>query len=72
MNSLVDKEVIKILTQVKVTKREAEMKLCEDGFYERKVINKRKKMILEGKDPDEEHVKSKKLKLRCRKNETAK
>ncbi|KAK6626360.1 hypothetical protein RUM43_006671 [Polyplax serrata] len=70
--SVNDKEVIKILTQVKVTKREAEMKLCEDGFYERKVINKRKKMILEGKDPDEEHVKSKKLKLRCRKNETAK
>lgn len=36
-----------------MTKREAEIKLDETDFYEKKMINKRKKMILEGKDPDE-------------------
>lgn len=44
----------KIVTQVSVTKREAEIKLDEADFYEKKAINKRKKLILEGKDPDEE------------------
>lgn len=48
-----DKEVMKILTQVSVTRREAEIKLDESNFYEKKLINKRKDLILEGKDPDE-------------------
>lgn len=48
------KEVAKIFTQVSVTKREAEIKLDQNDFEERKQINKRKKLILEGKDPDEE------------------
>ncbi|KAG6803453.1 ATP-dependent RNA helicase DDX49 isoform X1 [Apis mellifera caucasica] len=48
-----DKEIITILTQISVAKREAEMKLDETNFYEKKIINKRKKLILEGKDPDE-------------------
>lgn len=48
-----DKEVMKILTQVSVTRREAEIKLDETNFYEKKLINKRKDLILEGKDPDE-------------------
>jgi len=48
-----DKEVMKILTQVSVTRREAEIKLDESNFYERKLINKRKDLILDGKDPDE-------------------
>ncbi|KAL0273022.1 UNVERIFIED_CONTAM: hypothetical protein PYX00_005799 [Menopon gallinae] len=48
-----DKEVIKILTQVKVTKREAEIKLNETDFFERRYINERKRLIMEGKDPDE-------------------
>ncbi|PSN37672.1 putative ATP-dependent RNA helicase DDX49 [Blattella germanica] len=48
-----DKAVVKILTQVSVTKREAEIKLEETNFYEKKLINKRKNLILEGKDPDE-------------------
>lgn len=48
------KEVAKIFTQVSVTKREAEIKLDHNDFEERKQINKRKKLILEGKDPDEE------------------
>jgi len=36
-----------------VAKREAEIRLDETDFYEKKMINKRKKLILEGKDPDE-------------------
>lgn len=52
-----DKEVVTIFTQISVTKREAEIKLDETDFYEKKLINKRKKMILEGKDPDEEERK---------------
>jgi ATP-dependent RNA helicase DDX49/DBP8 len=39
--------------QVSVTRREAEIKLDETNFYEKKLINKRKNLILEGKDPDE-------------------
>lgn len=45
-------EVAKLLTQVKVTMREAEIKLDETDFDERKLINKRKNLILQGKDPD--------------------
>ncbi|XP_015178808.1 PREDICTED: probable ATP-dependent RNA helicase DDX49 [Polistes dominula] len=65
-----DKEVVTILTQVSVAKREAEIKLDEADFYEKKIINKRKQLILEGKDPDEvdlllkEHKKRRKLEKR--------
>ncbi|CAL7937082.1 unnamed protein product [Xylocopa violacea] len=48
-----DKEIVTILTQVSVAKREAEMKLDESDFYEKRRIHKRKKLILQGKDPDE-------------------
>lgn len=36
-----------------MAKREAEIRLDETDFYEKKMINKRKKLILEGKDLDE-------------------
>ncbi|XP_019730811.1 putative ATP-dependent RNA helicase DDX49 [Hippocampus comes] len=49
-----EKEVLKILTQVNVTKRECEIRLESTDFDEKKEINKRKQMILEGKDPDME------------------
>lgn len=63
--------MIKILTQVKVTKREVEIKLNEEDFYERKIINKRKKAILEGTDEDEEFIlKKKKFKHKRRKTKT--
>ena len=48
-----DKEIVTIFTQISVTKREAEIRLDETDFYEKKMINKRKKLILEGVDPDE-------------------
>lgn len=41
------------MTQVHVTKREAQIKLDETDFDERRLINKRKKLINEGKNPDE-------------------
>lgn len=47
-----EKEVLKILTQVNVTRRQCEIKLESTDFDEKKKINKRKQMILEGKDPD--------------------
>ncbi|XP_062412874.1 probable ATP-dependent RNA helicase DDX49 [Sardina pilchardus] len=49
-----EKEVLKILTQVNVTKRKCEIKLESSDFDEKKEINKRKQMILEGKNPEVE------------------
>nr|CAC33024.1 hypothetical protein [Takifugu rubripes] len=46
-----EKEVLKILTQVNVTRRECEI-LESTDFDEKKEINKRKQLILEGKVPD--------------------
>ncbi len=51
-NNFAGKEVAKFLSQVKVTMREAEIKLDETDFDEKKLINKKKKLILEGKDPE--------------------
>lgn len=48
-----EKEVIKIMTQVAVTKREQEINLDEQDFGEKKRINKRKKLIEKGLDPEE-------------------
>lgn len=65
MYCLTGKEVAKIVTQVSVTKREAEIKLDETDYFERKAINKRKRLILEGKDPDEEEaLAEKRMKLK--------
>ncbi|XP_062868687.1 probable ATP-dependent RNA helicase DDX49 isoform X1 [Trichomycterus rosablanca] len=58
-----EKEVLKILTQVNVTRRQCEIKLESTDFDEKKEINKKKQMILEGKDPELEEK---------RKNELAK
>ncbi|XP_022108140.1 probable ATP-dependent RNA helicase DDX49 [Acanthaster planci] len=55
------KNVLPILNEVALAKRQAEMKLEELDFGEKRAINKRKQMILEGKDPDEEEKKKHKL-----------
>lgn len=61
-------EISKIVTEVAVARREAEIRMYEQDFGERKEINKRKRLILEGKNPDEEdHKKQKQIKER-RKN----
>uniref|UniRef100_A0A0N4UUM5 RNA helicase n=1 Tax=Enterobius vermicularis TaxID=51028 RepID=A0A0N4UUM5_ENTVE len=48
-----DKKVKQYVTQVLVTKREAEIKLEQQNFGERKEINRRKEMILSGVDPEQ-------------------
>ncbi|ELT87384.1 hypothetical protein CAPTEDRAFT_162583 [Capitella teleta] len=48
-----DDEVAKIVTEVSVARREAQIKLDEQDFGEKKEQNKRMQMVLEGKDPDE-------------------
>uniref|UniRef100_A0A673LJ25 RNA helicase n=1 Tax=Sinocyclocheilus rhinocerous TaxID=307959 RepID=A0A673LJ25_9TELE len=63
-----EKEVLKILTQVNVTRRQCEIRLESTDFDEKKKINKRKQMILEGKDPDlEEKRKHEQEKIRRQK-----
>lgn len=49
-----DNMVAEILTQVNVTKREQEIKLDEMDFDEKKKINKRKRMLMNGIDPEME------------------
>ncbi|XP_023013591.2 putative ATP-dependent RNA helicase Dbp45A [Leptinotarsa decemlineata] len=62
-------EVGKIFTQISVTKSESFLKLDEGDFFEKSLINKRKKWILEGLDPDEEEAKLfKKYKRKKKKN----
>ena len=50
---LKDDEVADIHVQVSVTKREQDIKLSEMDYDEKKNINKRKKLIMKGLDPDE-------------------
>ncbi|XP_010123311.1 PREDICTED: probable ATP-dependent RNA helicase DDX49, partial [Chlamydotis macqueenii] len=50
--SVEEQAVLDIFTQVNVTRRECEIELEGTDFDEKKEINKRKQMILEGKDPD--------------------
>uniref|UniRef100_A0A4W3H8L0 RNA helicase n=1 Tax=Callorhinchus milii TaxID=7868 RepID=A0A4W3H8L0_CALMI len=60
-----EKEVLRILTHVNVTRRECEIELESTDFDEKKEINKKKQMILEGKDPDlEEKRKSELAKIK--------
>ncbi|XP_052701897.1 probable ATP-dependent RNA helicase DDX49 [Crassostrea angulata] len=55
-----EKDVMKILVEVATAKREAEIRLDERDFGVQKEINKRKKLLMEGKDPDEEARKKQK------------
>ena len=48
-----DDEVTDIHVQVGVTKRQQDIKLSEMDFDEKKNINKRKKLIMQGLDPDQ-------------------
>lgn len=67
--ALSDKEVAEIFTEVSVTKSEAYMKLDATDFFEKKMINLKKKWILEGLDPDEEEYQYlNKKKIEAKKN----
>jgi len=50
--SVDEEKVAEILLQVNTTLREADIELGEEDWDERKNINKRKKIILQGKNPD--------------------
>ncbi|KAL9824225.1 putative ATP-dependent RNA helicase DDX49, partial [Geothlypis trichas] len=56
--SVEEQQVLTILTHVNVTRRECEIELEGMDFDEKKEINKRKQMILEGKDPEQCHSSS--------------
>jgi len=57
-----DARVAEILVQVNTSRREADLKLEEQDWGQARKTNKRKKLILEGKDPDAEEKRKKKLK----------
>nr|XP_060641070.1 probable ATP-dependent RNA helicase DDX49 [Anolis sagrei ordinatus] len=68
--SVEEGDVLRILTQVNVVRRECEIRLEATDFDEKKEINKRKQMILEGKDPDlEEKRKAELAKIRKKNGE---
>lgn len=52
-----EREVGKISTEVLVTEGKARIELDHNGFYEKRMINKRKQWIMDGLDPDEEEKK---------------
>ena len=55
-----ENEVLPLLRAVMVARREAQLKVRSSA--EKRMINKRKKMLLEGKDPDVKAVKRKRRK----------
>merc|ERR1712241_229948 len=57
-----DVRVAEILVQVNTARREADIKLEEKDWGQARQTNKRKKLILEGKDPEAEERKRRKLK----------
>ena len=54
-----ENEVLPLLRAVMVARREAQLKVRSSAVLEKRMINKRKKMLLEGKDPDAKAVKRK-------------
>ena len=67
-----DARVAEILVQVNTARREADIKLEEKDWGQAKQTNKRKKLILDGRDPDAEERKrrkfKKKQKMQAKKN----
>ena len=54
-----ENEVLPLLRAVMVARREGQLKVPSSTVLEKRMINKRKKMLLEGKDPDVKAVKRK-------------
>ena len=57
-----DVRVAEILVQVNTARREADIKLEEKDWGQARQTNKRKKLLLEGKDPEAEEKRKRKLK----------
>ncbi|KAK3097779.1 hypothetical protein FSP39_013126 [Pinctada imbricata] len=56
-----EKDVMEILVEVSTAKREAEIRLDEKDFGQQKETNKKKKLLLEGKNPEVEAEKRQKF-----------
>ena len=57
-----DARVAEILVQVNTARRESDIKLEEKDWGQARQTNKRKKLLLEGKDPEAEERRKRKLK----------
>ena len=57
-----DSRVAEILVQVNTARREADLQLGEQDWGLARETNKRKKVILQGKDPEEEEKRRRKVK----------
>jgi len=57
-----ENEVLPLLKAVMVARREAELRVRGSAVLEKRMINKRKKLLLEGKDPDVKPEKKKRRK----------
>ena len=57
-----DVRVAEILVQVNTARREADIKLEEKDWGQARQTNKRKKLLLEGRDPEAEEKRKRKLK----------
>jgi len=66
-----DAKVSQYVTEVLVAKREAEIRLDERNFGERRELNRRKQMRIEGVDPDEVLCLAKREQQQKRKRRTA-
>ncbi|KAF4523600.1 hypothetical protein B566_EDAN014574 [Ephemera danica] len=66
-----DTEVATIFAQVSMTRREAEIKLDESDFFEKKDLNKKKEIVMQGKDPDLEAQRERKRRKKERKRRVA-
>ena len=64
-----DTRVAEIMVQVNTVRREADIQLGENDWGAAKETNKRKKLILEGKDPEAVEKLKKKLLKKKRKRE---
>ena len=57
-----DARVAEILVQVNTARRESDIKLEEKDWGQARQTNKRKKLLLEGRDPEAEEKRKRKLK----------
>ena len=61
-----ENEVLPLLKAVMVARREAELKVRNSAILEKRMINKRKKLLLEGKNPDIKSMKKKKKHIKTK------
>ncbi|KAK6178813.1 hypothetical protein SNE40_011313 [Patella caerulea] len=63
-----ESEVMDILTEIAVSRREAEIRLDERDFGQQKILNKRKRIIMDGEDPEAEAQRKEEVKRKFKDN----